>query len=72
MTVTDSLATGISCEGAAEDTPNVIPSRDDIRKCVIRAETVSGEAPPLLLTQADRPVALQAALDATEDERESA
>jgi len=25
VTVTDSLATGISCEGAAEDTPNVIP-----------------------------------------------
>ncbi len=49
-----------------------IPSRDDIRKCVIRAETVKGEAPPLLLTQSDRPVALQAALVAAEDERESA
>jgi ATP-dependent Clp protease ATP-binding subunit ClpX len=49
-----------------------IPSRDDIRKCVIRAETVRGEAPPLLLTQADRPVALQAGMDTAEDERESA
>ncbi|MCE7938210.1 ATP-dependent Clp protease ATP-binding subunit ClpX [bacterium] len=35
-----------------------IPSRDDIKKCVIRAETVRGEAPPLLLTQHDHPVDL--------------
>ncbi len=36
-----------------------IPSRDDVRKCVIRAETVRGEAPPLLLTQSDKPVELE-------------
>ncbi len=53
-----------------------IPSRDDIRRCVIRPETVHGEAPPLLLTQADRPVDLHPA--ATElgsgllEDRESA
>ena len=28
-----------------------IPTRDDVQKCVIRAETVRGEAPPLLLTR---------------------
>ncbi len=28
-----------------------IPTRDDVTKCVIRAETVRGEAPPLLLTR---------------------
>ena len=49
-----------------------IPSRDDIRKCVIRAETVSGEAPPLLLTQADRPVELQSVMTHREARRESA
>jgi ATP-dependent Clp protease ATP-binding subunit ClpX len=30
-----------------------IPSRDDIAKCVIRAETIRGEAPPLLLTRSE-------------------
>jgi ATP-dependent Clp protease ATP-binding subunit ClpX len=35
-----------------------IPSRDDIKKCVIRAETVQNGAPPLLLTQTDHPVDL--------------
>jgi len=35
-----------------------IPSRDDIKMCVIRPETVRGEAPPLLLTQADNPIDL--------------
>jgi ATP-dependent Clp protease ATP-binding subunit ClpX len=29
-----------------------IPSRDDITKCVVRAETIRGESPPLLLTRA--------------------
>jgi ATP-dependent Clp protease ATP-binding subunit ClpX len=30
-----------------------IPSRDDIIKCVVRADTVRGESPPLLLTRAE-------------------
>jgi len=30
-----------------------IPSRDDVEKCVIRAETIRGDSPPLLLTRAD-------------------
>jgi ATP-dependent Clp protease ATP-binding subunit ClpX len=30
-----------------------IPSRDDIKKCVVRAETIRGESPPLLLTRAE-------------------
>jgi ATP-dependent Clp protease ATP-binding subunit ClpX len=30
-----------------------IPTRDDVRKCVIRAETIYGEAPPLLLSRAE-------------------
>jgi len=29
-----------------------IPTRDDIKKCLMRAETIRGESPPLLLTQA--------------------
>ncbi|MCB9177375.1 MAG: ATP-dependent Clp protease ATP-binding subunit ClpX [Caldilineae bacterium] len=45
-----------------------IPSREDVRKCVIRAETVRGEAPPLLLTQADKPVELEAWSQARESE----
>ncbi len=28
-----------------------IPGRDDIRKCVVRADTIRGESPPLLLTR---------------------
>ena len=30
-----------------------IPSREDIAKCVVRAETVRGEAPPLLITRSE-------------------
>lgn len=30
-----------------------IPSRADVRKCIIRAETIRGEAPPLLVTQSE-------------------
>ncbi len=30
-----------------------IPSRDDVAKCVIRAETVNGDAPPLLITRSE-------------------
>jgi ATP-dependent Clp protease ATP-binding subunit ClpX len=47
-------------EGTLLDVMFEIPSRSDIRKCVIRAETIRGDAPPLLLTkmessaQADR------------------
>jgi ATP-dependent Clp protease ATP-binding subunit ClpX len=48
-----------------------IPSRDDIKKIVIRAETVRGEAPPLLLTQSDKPIQLEG-WDADEAESESA
>jgi len=33
-----------------------IPSRRDVRKCVISAETIRQQAPPLLLTHAERPV----------------
>ena len=30
-----------------------LPSRDDVAKCVVRAETVRGEAPPLLITRGE-------------------
>ncbi len=30
-----------------------IPSRDDVAKCVVRAETIHGESPPLLLTRSE-------------------
>ncbi len=33
-----------------------IPSRRDIKKCVIKAETILGKAGPLLLTQSEHPV----------------
>ena len=33
-----------------------IPSRQDIKKCVIKAETILGKAGPLLLTQSEHPV----------------
>jgi ATP-dependent Clp protease ATP-binding subunit ClpX len=32
-----------------------IPSRQDVRKCIITAETIHGQAGPLLLTQAEHP-----------------
>ena len=37
-----------------------IPSRRDVKKCVISAETLLGKAPPLLLTQSERPIDLKA------------
>jgi len=33
-----------------------IPSRRDIKKCIIKAETILGKAGPLLLTQSEHPV----------------
>jgi ATP-dependent Clp protease ATP-binding subunit ClpX len=36
-----------------------IPSRRDVKKCVISAEAVLGKAPPLLLTQSERPISLK-------------
>jgi ATP-dependent Clp protease ATP-binding subunit ClpX len=37
-----------------------IPSRNDVRKCVITAETIRQNKPPLLVTRADRVVDLGA------------
>jgi ATP-dependent Clp protease ATP-binding subunit ClpX len=36
-----------------------IPSRRDVKKCVISAEAVLGKAPPLLLTQSQHPIDLK-------------
>ena len=36
-----------------------IPSRRDVKKCVISAEAVLGKTPPLLLTRSERPVELK-------------
>ena len=36
-----------------------IPSRSDVRKCVITAETIRSSKPPLLVTRADRVVGLE-------------
>ncbi len=36
-----------------------IPSRRDVKKCVISAEAVLGKAPPLLLTRSERPIELK-------------
>jgi ATP-dependent Clp protease ATP-binding subunit ClpX len=33
-----------------------VPSRPDVRRCVINADTVRGQAPPVLLTNSGRPV----------------
>ena len=33
-----------------------IPSRRDVKKCVISAETILGKTPPLLLTRSERPI----------------
>jgi ATP-dependent protease Clp ATPase subunit len=33
-----------------------IPSRKDVRKCIVSADTVLLNNPPLLLTQSERPV----------------
>jgi ATP-dependent Clp protease ATP-binding subunit ClpX len=44
-------------EGVLLDVMYEIPSRGDVRKCVIEASAILGETKPLLLTKADRPVA---------------
>jgi ATP-dependent Clp protease ATP-binding subunit ClpX len=36
-----------------------IPSRRDVRKCVVSGETIANQSQPLLLTQAERPVEWQ-------------
>ena len=43
-------------ERALLDVMYEIPSRRDVKKCVISAETVLGKASPLLLTQSERPI----------------
>jgi ATP-dependent Clp protease ATP-binding subunit ClpX len=39
-----------------------VPSLPDVRRCVINADTVRGQAPPLLLTKSGRPVAWETGL----------
>jgi ATP-dependent Clp protease ATP-binding subunit ClpX len=46
-------------ERALLDVMYEIPSRRDVKKCIISAETILGKAPPLLLTQAERPINLK-------------
>lgn len=46
-------------EKALLDVMYEIPSRRDAKKCIISAETVLGKAPPLLLTQSERPIDLK-------------
>jgi ATP-dependent Clp protease ATP-binding subunit ClpX len=46
-------------ERALLDVMYEIPSRRDVKKCVISAEAVLGKAPPLLLTQSERPINLK-------------
>jgi len=46
-------------ERALLDVMYEIPSRRDVKKCVISAETILGKAPPLLLTQSERPIELR-------------
>jgi ATP-dependent Clp protease ATP-binding subunit ClpX len=46
-------------ERALLDVMYEIPSRRDVKKCVISAETILGKAPPLLLTQSERPINLK-------------
>jgi hypothetical protein len=36
-----------------------IPSRTDVKKCVISAETITSRKGPLLLTKAERPVEVE-------------
>jgi ATP-dependent Clp protease ATP-binding subunit ClpX len=43
-----------------------IPGRDDVAKCVIRAETIRGEAPPLILTRAEAKAGKPRNAEATE------
>jgi ATP-dependent Clp protease ATP-binding subunit ClpX len=49
-----------------------VPSREDIRKCVIRAETIHGDAPPLVLTRAEVVADLEPGLLGLASESESA
>ena len=46
-------------ERALLDVMYEIPSRRDVKKCVISAEAILGKATPLLLTQAERPINLK-------------
>jgi ATP-dependent Clp protease ATP-binding subunit ClpX len=46
-------------ERALLDVMYEIPSRRDVKKCVISAEAVLGKAPPLLLTQLQHPIDLK-------------
>ncbi len=46
-------------ERALLDVMYEIPSRRDVKKCVISAEAVLGKAPPLLLTQSERTINLK-------------
>ena len=46
-------------ERALLDVMYEIPSRRDVKKCIISAETILGKAPPLLLTQSERPLELR-------------
>jgi ATP-dependent Clp protease ATP-binding subunit ClpX len=46
-------------ERALLDVMYEIPTRRDVKKCVISAETILGKAPPLLLTRSERPVSLR-------------
>jgi len=46
-------------ERALLDVMYEIPSRRDVKKCIISAEAVLGKVPPLLLTQSERPIDLK-------------
>ncbi len=46
-------------ERALLDVMYEIPSRRDVKKCIINAEAVLGKATPLLLTQSERPINLK-------------
>ena len=46
-------------ERALLDVMYEIPSRRDVKKCIISAEAVLGKTPPLLLTQSERPINLK-------------
>jgi ATP-dependent Clp protease ATP-binding subunit ClpX len=42
-----------------------IPSRSDVRKCVISADTITSGKPPLLLTRSERVVEMEDLADAS-------
>ena len=46
-------------ERALLDVMYEIPSRRDVKKCIISAEAVLGKTPPLLLTQSEHPINLK-------------